>query len=277
MQNTKFLCTFIRIFFLWYFTSQMTFCPIWAKWTYKKSLKYCSFYMNIKSKPLLCLFLSVDLQKTIIVIEIHEKLHDINLRPNPSTLLEKLAHISVVDPGGSTGMRPPRGQILSFWHTNFSKRSCLGSWRSPYEVGAPLREILDPLLYINTNGLDEHVGKQINGFFSVYVLTKQFYRTASIYPYLTSKTSYIDTDPTYHSCHPGIWNERCSVVHYSTQSFRGMWRLSFTLFYFNCLNLNSHWRVHFEVRKLQFLVHCCYCTSVRHACLIFSIADSCAL
>ena len=34
-------------------------------------------------------------------------------------------------------MSPPRVQILSFWHTNFTKCSCLGSWRPPYEVGAP--------------------------------------------------------------------------------------------------------------------------------------------
>ena len=32
---------------------------------------------------------------------------------------------------------PLRVQILSFWHTNFSKCSHLGSWRPPYEVGAP--------------------------------------------------------------------------------------------------------------------------------------------
>ena len=38
---------------------------------------------------------------------------------------------SVADPGGggATWAHPPRVQILSFWHTNFSKRSCLGSWR----------------------------------------------------------------------------------------------------------------------------------------------------
>ena len=43
--------------------------------------------------------------------------------------------------GGSRGAPPAhaplRVQILSFWHTNFSKCSRLGSWRPPYEVGAP--------------------------------------------------------------------------------------------------------------------------------------------
>ena len=47
------------------------------------------------------------------------------------------------DPGGAAGARPLRVQILSFWHTHFSKRSRLGSWRTPCEVGAPPREILD--------------------------------------------------------------------------------------------------------------------------------------
>ena len=36
------------------------------------------------------------------------------------------------------GTRPPlRDPILSFWHTNFTKRSRLGSPRPPYEVHAP--------------------------------------------------------------------------------------------------------------------------------------------
>ena len=63
----------------------------------------------------------------------------------------KFRHLQIqcISSGGSRGRRrraPLRVQILSFWHTNFSKRSHLGSWRPPYEVGAPLREILDPLL-----------------------------------------------------------------------------------------------------------------------------------
>ena len=52
----------------------------------------------------------------------------------------------MVDPGGCRQCVPPlRVQILSFWHTKFSKHSCLGSWHPPYKVGAPLWEILDPL------------------------------------------------------------------------------------------------------------------------------------
>ena len=47
---------------------------------------------------------------------------------------------------GGSRERPPRVQILSFWHTNFSKHSRFGSWR-PLRGGRPLREILDPLLY----------------------------------------------------------------------------------------------------------------------------------
>ena len=39
--------------------------------------------------------------------------------------------------GGAAGARPPRVQILSFWHTNFSKRSCLGSWRPPTRSAPP--------------------------------------------------------------------------------------------------------------------------------------------
>ena len=48
--------------------------------------------------------------------------------------------------GGAASMCPLRVEILSFQHTNFTKRSRLGSWCPPYEVGAPLREILDPPL-----------------------------------------------------------------------------------------------------------------------------------
>ena len=53
--------------------------------------------------------------------------------------------------GGSRGVplahTPPRVQILLFWHTNFLKRSRLGSWHPPYEVGTPPQEILDPPLH----------------------------------------------------------------------------------------------------------------------------------
>ena len=53
----------------------------------------------------------------------------------------------LADPGGAAGARPPlRVQILSFWHTNFSKCSRLGSWRPPTRSARPLREILDPPL-----------------------------------------------------------------------------------------------------------------------------------
>ena len=46
--------------------------------------------------------------------------------------------MTVADPGGAPLAHAPiQVQILSFWHTNFSKRSHLGSWRPPYEVGAP--------------------------------------------------------------------------------------------------------------------------------------------
>ena len=45
----------------------------------------------------------------------------------------KIKHITVADPGGVPPARaPPRVEILSFWHTNFTKRSRLGSWRPPY-------------------------------------------------------------------------------------------------------------------------------------------------
>ena len=50
--------------------------------------------------------------------------------------------------GGSRGAPPactPWVQILSFWHTNFSKRSRLGSWHPP-RGRRPPREILDPPL-----------------------------------------------------------------------------------------------------------------------------------
>ena len=51
--------------------------------------------------------------------------------------------------GGVPGTRPPlRVQILSFRHIKFLKRNRLGSPRLPYEVNAPLREILDPPLLI---------------------------------------------------------------------------------------------------------------------------------
>ena len=53
--------------------------------------------------------------------------------------------------GGSTladarHMPPPRVQILSFWHTKFLKRNSPRESTPPYEVHAPLREILDPPL-----------------------------------------------------------------------------------------------------------------------------------
>ena len=41
---------------------------------------------------------------------------------------------------------PLRVQILSFRHTQFSKLNCLRSQCPPYELDAPLREILDPPL-----------------------------------------------------------------------------------------------------------------------------------
>ena len=53
--------------------------------------------------------------------------------------------------GGSRGRRrrpPPRVQILSFRHTNFTKCSRLGSWCPPMRLAPPLREILDPPLNI---------------------------------------------------------------------------------------------------------------------------------
>ena len=48
--------------------------------------------------------------------------------------------------GAHAGCAPLRDPILSFWHTNFTKRSHLGSPCPPYEVHAPLPEILDPPL-----------------------------------------------------------------------------------------------------------------------------------
>ena len=39
--------------------------------------------------------------------------------------------------GAHPARAPPRDPILSFWHTNFTKCSCLGSPRPPYEVHTP--------------------------------------------------------------------------------------------------------------------------------------------
>ena len=53
---------------------------------------------------------------------------------------QNMPPITVADPGwGVPPARAPplRVQVLSFWHTNFSKQSHLGSWCPPYEVGAP--------------------------------------------------------------------------------------------------------------------------------------------
>ena len=53
--------------------------------------------------------------------------------------------------GGAPDARPLWVQILSFWHAKFLKRSRLGDARAPpYEVHAPLREILDPPLISNS-------------------------------------------------------------------------------------------------------------------------------
>ena len=49
-------------------------------------------------------------------------------------------YLALADLGGAHPAHappPPRDPILSFWHTNFMKRSCLGSPRPPYEVHAP--------------------------------------------------------------------------------------------------------------------------------------------
>ena len=52
--------------------------------------------------------------------------------------LPRMTSYPVADPGGAPPARAPlQVQILSFWHTNFLKRSHLGSWRPPHEVGAP--------------------------------------------------------------------------------------------------------------------------------------------
>ena len=54
--------------------------------------------------------------------------------------------------GGSKGAHPapPRVLILSFWHTNFTKRSRVRNWHPSLRGGRLLREILDPpLKYIN--------------------------------------------------------------------------------------------------------------------------------
>ena len=49
--------------------------------------------------------------------------------------------------GGSRGHAPLRVQILSFWHTNFMKRSHFWSPCPPMRSTPPLREILDlPLI-----------------------------------------------------------------------------------------------------------------------------------
>ena len=53
---------------------------------------------------------------------------------------------------------PLRIQILSFWHTKFSKCNRFGSPRPPYEVHAPLREILDPPLLMKDSRLFHYTG-----------------------------------------------------------------------------------------------------------------------
>ena len=56
------------------------------------------------------------------------------------SVLYGIQSISIGGSGGRHRHAPPRVPILSFWHTNFSKRSHLGSWCPPYEVGAPYRK-----------------------------------------------------------------------------------------------------------------------------------------
>ena len=73
--------------------------------------------------------------------------------------------------GGATLVRAPLWvHILSFLHTNFSKRSCLGSWRPPYEVGAPLREIIDPLLYVIHTYRQQNLGQNMQKGMHTYSL-----------------------------------------------------------------------------------------------------------
>ena len=49
----------------------------------------------------------------------------------------RLVRGALADLGGASGARPPRDPILSFWHTNFTKRSCLGSPRPPLRGPRP--------------------------------------------------------------------------------------------------------------------------------------------
>ena len=55
--------------------------------------------------------------------------------------------------GAPLARAPLQVQILSFWHTNFSKRSRLGSWHPPTRLAPPYGKSLDPLLII-LYGLD---------------------------------------------------------------------------------------------------------------------------
>ena len=61
-------------------------------------------------------------------------------------IFQILMYNTLADLGGVPGARPLRVQILSFWHTKFSKRNRLGSQRPPARSTPPLREILDPPL-----------------------------------------------------------------------------------------------------------------------------------
>ena len=68
--------------------------------------------------------------------------------------LKRVNHLTLTlaDPGGAAGARPLMVQILSFWHTNFTKRSHLGSWRPPIRLAPPygkswIRHWLVPVIF----------------------------------------------------------------------------------------------------------------------------------
>ena len=115
----------------------------------------------------------------IIIYSDHSRYHNINLHCNLQVFFEYVKYIiwNLLQwrIQGVLPAPPPRVQILLFWHTNFSKRSHLGSWRPPTMSVPPLWEILDPLLYCRTKYYVWEKFAHLCDFWQKYCCTPKYF------------------------------------------------------------------------------------------------------
>ena len=70
----------------------------------------------------------------------HIRIHFVNHDCIGSLWQSQMSQKPVAGPGAHPAHAPLRVRILSFRHTHFMKRRCIGSWHSRHEIGAPLYE-----------------------------------------------------------------------------------------------------------------------------------------